>query len=88
MHATMEAATKLSDRKKQKETTHYDDLPGAVEELERQLLVLKDQTSRAVSTRQPAQMLGPGHCAQTPAVWDGEPFYFNAYLDQSSHPVS
>ena len=42
IHATMEAATKLSDRKKQKETTHYDDLPGAVEELERQLLSLKE----------------------------------------------
>ena len=57
IHATMEAATKLSDRKKQKETTHYGDLPGAVEELERQLLFLKDQTSRAVSAKQPAQIL-------------------------------
>jgi len=57
IHATVGAATKLSDRKKQKESTDDDDLPGTLEELERQLLVLKDQTSRAVSAKQPAQML-------------------------------
>ena len=39
IHATVGAATKLSDRKKQKESTDDDDLPAAVEELERQLLV-------------------------------------------------
>ena len=57
MHATAEANTKLSDRKKQRAPSHDDDLPGAVEELERKLLTLKDQASRAVNARQPAQLL-------------------------------